>query len=328
MKVFVTGATGFIGKPLTIRLAEQGHLVHALYRSISKTRKLDHKNITLFMGTLNDRDSIKKAIAGCEQVYHVAAFARAWSRDPEQYVRQNTEGTKNVLDCSLRAGVKRVVFVSTAGVFGPSENNRIIDEQTPYPDKYPTLYDLSKRMAEELALGYNTKGLSVMVVNPTRVYGPGPLTGSNGIARIIHSYIRGKWYFMPGNGKSTGNYVYIDDVIDGLIKAIQQGTPGSRYLLGGSDASFKELMAEIAKQSGRRSRLFRIPFPLLILISRMIVLWSRISGTEPLIAPDFLNKFRQDYRVSSGLARKELDYQPVPLEEGIRKTIEWLRKTQ
>ena len=324
MKIFITGATGFIGKILATRFAEQGHIIHAFYRSDSKTRDLTHKNIILFRGSLNDMDSLQTAIGGCEQVYHLAAYAKAWSRDPDQYYIQNIEGTKNVLDSALSAGVLKVVFVSTAGVYGPSENNMTIDESTPYPDKYYTHYDQSKYRAEVLALEYNSLGLPVVVVNPTRVYGPGPLANPNGIARIIYSYICGKWHYIPGNGKSTGNYVYIDDVITGLIKAMQHGHPGSRYLLGGSDASFEELMAEIGRQSGKRFRLYRIPFSLLITVARLMILWSRFSKTEVLIAPEFLRKFKQNYRVSSELAGKELDYHPVSIKEGIKRTLEWL----
>ncbi len=326
MKIFITGATGFIGKILTIRLAEQGHIIHALYRSSSKTQDLTHKNIILFRGSLNDTDSLQAAINGCEQVYHCAAYARAWSRDPDQYYIQNTDGTKNVLDCALSAGVRKVIFVSTAGVFGPSENNMILDEKSPYPDKYFTHYDRSKRRAEILALEYNARGLPLVVVNPTRVYGPGPLTAANGIARIIYSCIRGKWHFIPGDGTSSGNYVYINDVIDGLIKAMEKGRSGSRYLLGGFDASFEELMTEISRQSGKQLRLYRIPFAVLIMVARLLILWSRLSKTEALIAPEFLRKFRQNYRISSELAREELDYHPVSINEGIKRTVDWLYK--
>jgi len=324
MKIFITGATGFIGKILTVRLAEQGHTIHALYRSPSKTRDLAHKNIKLFPGNLNDIDSLQAAVDDCEQVYHCAAYAKAWTSDPDQYYIQNIDGTKNVLDCALRAGVNKVLFVSTAGVFGPSENNMILDEKSPYPEKYYTHYDRSKRKAEILALEYDTRDLPVVVVNPTRVYGPGPLTGSNGIARIIFSCIRGKWHYIPGNGKSTGNYVYIDDVIDGLIKAMQKGRSGNRYLLGGFDASFEELMTEIGRQSGKRLRLFRIPFSVLIIVASLLILWSRLFKTEALIAPEFLRKFSQNYRISIELARKELDYHPVSIAEGIKKTVDWL----
>ena len=125
MKIFVTGATGFIGTKLVRVLADRGNVIHALYRDESGTAKLGYKNIRPFKGSLGDPGSLERAVDGCEQVYHVAAYARPWAGDPGVYHEVNTEGCRRVLDVASRAGVGKLLFVSTAGVYGPSENKSV-----------------------------------------------------------------------------------------------------------------------------------------------------------------------------------------------------------
>ena len=130
--VLVTGATGFVGKQLALRLAGSGHNVHAMYRSEAKIGGLEHENIKLFKGTLTDLTSIDNAMEGCDQVYHLAAFAAVWTREPEKIYEQNVKGTVNILESALKFGVKRVVHTSTAGVFGPSGDKPNYREQSHY----------------------------------------------------------------------------------------------------------------------------------------------------------------------------------------------------
>src|SRR6478752_4105432 len=120
MKIFITGATGYIGNNLAKRLADEGHLVHALNRSSHKSALLDHENIKLFKGDITDPASVKNAMQNCEQVYHLAAYARVWAKDPSTYFKLNVEGTQHVLDAAKELGINDIVVTSTAGVLGPS----------------------------------------------------------------------------------------------------------------------------------------------------------------------------------------------------------------
>ncbi|MEE9460645.1 MAG: NAD-dependent epimerase/dehydratase family protein, partial [Bacteroidales bacterium] len=140
--VLVTGATGFVGKQLALRLAGSGHMVHAMYRSEAKIGELQHKNIRLFKGTLTDLASIDNAMKGCDQVYHLAAFAAVWTRKPESIYEQNVQGTLNILESALKYGVKRVVHTSTAGVFGPS-GEKPNSEDSPMAESHFIHYDRS-----------------------------------------------------------------------------------------------------------------------------------------------------------------------------------------
>jgi nucleoside-diphosphate-sugar epimerase len=118
MNIFISGATGYIGSKLAIRLAEAGHNVHAIYRSFPKTKVITHKNIKLFKGDILDAKSIVDAMKGCDQVYHVAAFAKVWEKDPSNIYRMNIEGAMNVVKAAIDERVKKIVVTSTAGVFG------------------------------------------------------------------------------------------------------------------------------------------------------------------------------------------------------------------
>lgn len=328
MKIFITGATGFIGTNLVRALAQRGHTVHALYRDEARLAGLGPGNIIPFKGSLEDPEALERAAEGCEQVYHVAAYARPWARDPDVFYRVNTEGSRRILETASQTGIRKMVFISTAGVFGSSRNASSITEDQPYPEHYFTHYDRSKKNAEELLLNYPGSTPGIVVVNPTRVFGPGPLIAGNATARIIASYISGHWHFVPGNGRSVGNYVYIDDVVGGIIKAMEFGKPRRRYLIGGEDAGFRELLDLVARISGKKYRQAGVPLSLLLFASRAATFWARISGSEPLLVPDFVRKLSHDFRISSRRAMDELSYHPRPLEAGIEETIKWIRETK
>ena len=153
MKIFVSGATGFIGSRLALRLANNGHQVHALYRDEHKTAIIQHPNIKLFKGDILDFESLIKPVEGCSQVYHTAAFACVWNKDPSLIYRQNIEGTMNVVRAGIISGVERIVCTSTAGVLGPSSPVEMVDENTPRPLKYFIDYESSKMMMETIQIG-------------------------------------------------------------------------------------------------------------------------------------------------------------------------------
>lgn len=323
--VLVTGATGFVGKQLALKLAGSGHKVHAMYRSEAKTGGLQHENIRLFKGTLNDLVSIDNAMKGCEQVYHLAAFAAVWTENPEDIYEQNVMGTVNILESALKYGVKRVIHTSTAGVFGPSgEQPNMEDRST--AESHFIHYDRSKAQAEEKVKVYVRDGMDVVIVNPTRIYGPGKLGDSNGVTRMIRDYMKGKWHIIPGNGKSVGNYVYIDDVVEGHLLAMEKGRRGECYLLGGSDLSFNEFFRTLREVSDRRYFLIKIPLFIGISIAAIMLTIAKLTGRMPLITPGLLRRYSHNWAVSSEKAKTELGYNPVDFRVGLVKTLEWLEK--
>lgn len=323
-RVFISGATGYIGSQLALYLAEKGTFVHALYRSEKKALILDHPNIKLFKGNILDYESIRNAVKACEGVYHVAAFAKVWIPDSSQIYHLNIDGAMNVIRASLDEGVKKIVVTSTAGVLGSSDDVEI--DETANPRELFIHYEHSKLILENSIKTLTGSGANIVIVNPSRVYGPGNLSESNGVTRMIRSYVKGKWRVVPGNGRSIGNYVYIDDVVKGHILAMDKGRPGERYILGGENVSYNRFYEALAEESGIKRRLVHLPLQVLMLFSRIMFFYARFTGKPPKIIPALVRKFNRNFPLSTAKAEDELGYNPISLREGIRKTIVWLGK--
>jgi nucleoside-diphosphate-sugar epimerase len=239
MKILVTGATGYVGQNLVSRLLNLGHTVHVLCRQQPEEEPFKHKNIVVFTGDLLDYEAVRSAMDGCTQVYHVAAYARAWAKDPKTYFKINVQGTVNILDAALEVGIEKLVYTSTVATLATSNGSPATEEAIRLTDFF-TEYESSKFMAEEKVQQYVRRGLNVSIVHPVRVYGPGRWTESNVISMMIKSYIEGNWHVIPGDGNALGCFSYIDDVVDGHILAMENGKPGEKYILGGVNMNFNE----------------------------------------------------------------------------------------
>ena len=327
MKVFVSGSTGFIGIQLVKRLADEGHTVHALYRSPFKADLIKHQNVILFKGDILDLKSLEQALAGCDEAYHTAAFAGVWAKDPSLIFKLNVDGALNVIEAAGRHGVRRVVLTSTAGILGPSEKEAV-HESSPAPESFFTDYEASKFQLELQILGRTETDPEVVIVNPTRVYGPGYLSESNGVTKMIKQYVEGKWRMIPGDGNSSGNYVYVEDVVSGHLLAMQKGRPGERYVLGGENISYNQLFEFVRQASGVRYRLFKIPLWIMLAAAGVMKFISLVSGQPPLIIPDLVRKFNHNWVVSSQKARDDLGYQAIDASTGILQTVQWIKNTK
>lgn len=326
MKIFITGATGFIGGRLALRLAKDGHEVNALIRKRKRARHLTSPQIHLFEGDLLDRESIRRAMKGCEAGFHLAAYARVWSKDPNLPHRINVTGTQNIFESALAEGLKKMVFTSTGGTLGPSNGGTPVDERTPRDAPFFNAYEETKAEAEQLARDFTKRGLNVVTVNPTRVYGPGLVSESAAMTKIIVKFSRGKWHIIPGNGKKYGNYVYVDDVVEGHLLALDKGRPGERYILGGSNNTYDGFFDTLKNVTGRKPWMVHIRYPALRAITYLQFAGMRLVGKPPLITPEWIKKYLHHWACSSDKAKKELGYRITPLEEGIKKTIDWVNE--
>jgi nucleoside-diphosphate-sugar epimerase len=322
MKVLVTGSTGFIGANLCLALASRGQQVHGLYRSESRAENIRHPNIKLFKGDILDVASIENAIQGCDQVYHTAAFTGIWARNPDDIYRLNVTATINVLNAALKSGCRNVVITSTAGVTGPSVSGPVTEDTTPTLP-YFTEYERTKRVAEYEALEFVQKGLNIRLVNPTRVFGPGRLSQSNSVTKMITGYAKGSWRVLPGDGKSVGNYAFIDDVVRGHILAMEKGRSGERYILGGENLNYRDLFDTVAGVTGKRRLLIPLPLKAMLLASNAAMLGWKLAKIQPFITPGLVKKFNHHWLVSSQKALDELGYQITPFREAAKVTLEW-----
>jgi len=324
MNIFITGATGYIGANLALRLAEAGERVHILCRSKSRASLLNHNNIRIFEGNILDKKSIENAMQASGYVYHLAAYGRVWAKNPQTYFDVNVQGTKNVLDAAIKLGVKRVVFTSTVGVLGPSEQTPI-NEESIRKVAFFNEYESSKFIAEEKAYHYSRNGLDIVIVNPSRVYGPGLLSESNSVTKLIKLYIEGKWHLIPGDGKNIGNYVFIDDIVNGHRLAMSKGRAGEKYILGGTNVSYNEFFDTIIKVSQKKHKLYKMPVSGMLAFARFQDMLAHYFNRPPMITGSFAKRYLHDWAVSSQKAQDELGYEITPLEKGMAKTIKWLK---
>lgn len=326
MKFLVTGGTGYVGVPLIDTLLQNNHQVRVLVRSKSKFKNLiANPNIEIVVGDLLDTKSLQVATSGCSAIFHLAAFADIWSRDPSIYEQINVEGTKNLLSAASAQGVKRILITSTAGVMGPTANDgQPVTEGTSRQPILFSKYDQSKYKEELAAFEFLKKGLEVIIVNPSRIYGPGIHGTSNSVSRLIDLFNQGKWRFIPGDGSSIGNYVYIDDIVNGHLLAMERGSSGQRYILGGENISYRDLFTKLNKLTGRHQKLFKIPIGVLLIWSYSELLVAKLTGRKPMIVPAFVKKLSHNWNLSSDKAKRELGYHFIDFETGLKKTLDWI----
>ena len=322
-KIFITGGTGFIGQKLAKKLADEGNQVVALIRSKGKAKDLEHENISFVEGDLFNLGALEVGMHETDEVYHLAAFASVWAKD-DTFSKVNIDGTLNILNAAKKKGVKKVLVTSTAGVIGPAIDGPV-NEDTRVKWIFFTDYESTKYESELKIKEYVANGQHVVIVNPTRVYGPGPLNVSNSVTKLIKQYTEGKWKFIPGDGMSTGNYVFVEDVINGHILAMEKGRAGERYLLGGEDATYYELFDTIAEVGGKKYKLYNMPLGVLLAFGKIQLFLANNFGRQPLITPGWVRKYLYKWSVSSAKAQQELGYEVTSLKDGIQKTVDWVR---
>ena len=323
-RYFVTGATGLIGLTLTSKLAGSGCLLNLLVRLPEKAAFRASGHVSLFKGDVTDFESVEKAMKGCTHVFHLAACAKPFSGDHGIFDRTNVEGTRNVLEAALKHNVRRVVYTSTAGIFDITGPDNEATETSAQPDVIYTDYIRTKRAADRLCAEYSARGLDIITVYPTRVFGPGPVNESNGVVKILNLYRKGKWRIIPGNGKTYGNYVFVEDVAFGLVQAMEKGKSGEKYILGGENLTFDDLFRTIAGVTRKNYRLVHLPYPVLWTASSLMVLFSGLFHKKTLISPGWVKRYLEHRRLSSQKAVVELDYRITPVREGLKKTLDWL----
>jgi len=323
MRIFITGGTGFIGKSLTKRLLDEENEVVLLLRNPAKASQYPG-GISFVQGDLSSEDALLEGMRDCDLVFHMAAYTKPWAKDPGIAYKTNVEGTVNVLEAAIKRGVKKVILTSTGGTMGFSNEKRLVNEMTNPDPEFHTVYERTKAEAEKRAIEYSLKGLHVVIVNPTRVFGPGELTKSNSVTKIIKLYLRGVWRIIPGNGHTIGNYAYIDDVVEGHLLAVYSGANGERYILGGENLSYKEFFGTIGKVAGKKRRLINLPLPLLKIIIKITSGLTKITGLPPALTQDWLDKYLEDWIISSEKAESQLGYKITPFRTGVERTIIWL----
>lgn len=324
MSILVTGATGYLGQRLAMHLAQRAHDVHLLVRNASATKMLTHPRIRIHTGDITQIASVRGAMTGCTHVFHVAGLARLSHKDPSLFYRVNVDGTRNVLQAALEAGVKKMVYTSSTGVIGPSLGIPM-SESDPRIFGYTNDYEISKHMAEQLVEEYAMLGLHGVIVSPSRVYGPGIETYSNGVNRFIRNTLNHPVTFIPDCGRVKSNYAFIDDVVHGHILAMEKGIQGEKYILGGENVPFATLVDLIRQHTPQRKPLVRLPKSVIRAAAGCIAATAWLGRRSPALTPKVIDRLFQEFIFSSDKAITQLGYEITPFAEGVKQTVHFLQ---
>ena len=322
-KIFLTGASGFVGSAVARALARRGYRVTALVRSSSNRNNLRDFAGAILEGDMRDPAAVRRAMAGARYVFHVAADYRLWAPDPEEIVRNNRESTRIVMEAALEERVERVVYTSSVATLLPNPNGDADEHAAATPEQAVGAYKRSKVIAERLVEQMVAeRGLPAVIVNPSTPIGPRDVRPTP-TGRIIVEAANGR---IPAFVDSGLNLVHVDDVAEGHLAALNRGRVGERYILGGQDATLAELLGAIAALAGRRAPTIRIPrtplFPLAWLNEQV----ARATGKEPFLTRDSLRMAKHHMFFTSAKAERELGYRARPYGEALADAFSWFRQ--
>jgi dihydroflavonol-4-reductase len=320
---FVTGATGFLGSHVARVLAEQGAQLRLLVRPTSDLRNIADLNAERVEGDLRDPASIEKALTGCDALFHVAADYRLWVRDPEQMHRSNVEGTRGLIEAARRQGVRRIVYTSSVATMGFGSNGTLADENSPVSlaDMIGP-YKRSKFLAEQVAFEAARSGVDVVVVNPTTPIGERDLKPTP-TGRIVVDFLKRKF---PAYVDTGLNLVDATECARGHVRALENGRSGERYILGGENLTLKQILDRLGAITGLPSPKVKLPY-IFALAAGVVdeTVTGRILGREPRATIDAVRMGRKKMFITSAKAERELGWRSVPVDDALRRSVEWFR---
>ena len=323
MKVFVTGATGFIGASLVRELIEEGYSVKALVRPASNRRNLAGLDLEIWEGDLHDCASLMRGLEGCDTLYHAAADYRLWARCPSEIYKTNIDGTRNIMEAALKRGLSKVVYTSSVGTLGNLGNTIPGIETTPVTlAEMIGHYKKSKFLAEREVESFAARGLPLVIVNPATVIGemdvkPTP-TG-----KIIVDFLNRR---MPAYLDTGLNLIDVKDCARGHILAARHGRIGEKYILGNENVTLRQILVLLAETTGIPVPKVRLPYTPILVAAYINEAISRWTGIAPLIPLAGVQMAGNYMYFNSSKAVRELGLPRSPVPEAIRRAVEWFRR--
>jgi dihydroflavonol-4-reductase len=312
--VLVTGATGIVGWSIVQALHAKGLEVRVLARNLERTRAAVPPGVDVLAGDLGNPDSLQRAVAGCDTVFHAAGMSEQWLRDPGQFHRVNVEGTRALVGAALREGIGAFIYTSTIDVFAHQPGVRY-NESMLETEPLSTPYERSKQLADQVVAEAVSLGLPARFIHPAAVFGPSP-TRTPGLNDVVAKLAANRLPVLPPGGVPI---VFAPDVARGHIAAAATQV-GSRYILCERYVSFGELAEAVKSVAGSR-RPPQLSARLARGASRAAEAVSRVSHRAPILPAGQLHFMTAHHQPDSARAAAELDWVPTPLELGLAATL-------
>jgi dihydroflavonol-4-reductase len=322
MKALVTGATGFVGGAVARALVNSGSDVRVLARAGADLQNLQGLHVERVEGDLRDPASLRKALTGCRQLYHVAAHYALWAKDPLIFYDVNVTGTKNLLEAAREAGTERIVYCSTIGAIGLPPGGGLGTEETPVSlEQMAGHYKRSKYLAEQEVLKLAKAGLPVVIVNPSAPVGAGDVKPTP-TGQVIVDFMKGR---MPAYIETGMNIVDVDDVAAGHLLAMQKGRIGERYILGNKNLMLREVFEILSRLTGVKAPTIKLPRLAILPLAYLNQWIANLTGRPPRIPLEGVKmaKYKMHYDCSKAI--RELGIPHTPPEVALEKAVRWFR---
>ncbi len=323
MKLFITGATGFVGAHVARGAAALGAELRLLARASSDTSRLP-EGAEVVVGDLREPERFGAALVGCDALIHVAADYRLWVPDPAEMYRANVEGTRTLLRLAREAGVRRVVYTSSVATMGFKVDGTVVDEETPVGERDMIgHYKRSKWMAEQVAMEAARAGQEVMVLNPTTPIGSED-TKPTPTGRIVVDFLNGNF---PAYVETGLNLVDVDEVARMHLVALERGRPGERYILGGENLTLKQILDRLAGMTGMKSPTMKVPHAVAMAFAYLDeTVTGKWRGKEPRATVEAVRMGKKMMFASSAKAERELGLKVMSVEGALRSACAWFYK--
>jgi dihydroflavonol-4-reductase len=323
MKIFLTGATGFVGAHVAKHLASRGAQLRLLVRPTSNLSNLEGLQAETIVGDLLQPETLRSSIRGCDALMHVAADYRLWVRDPKTMYAANVDGTRSLLRIAREEGVGRVVYTSSVATMGFKSDGTIVDETTPVSlADMVGHYKRSKFLAEQVAIEAARGGQQVIILNPTTPIGPQDIKPTP-TGRIIVDFLNKKF---PAYVDTGLNLVDVSEVARAHGMALEKGRSGERYILGGENLTLKQILDKMSAITGLPSPSIKVSHAVAMIFAFFDeTITGRILDKEPRATVEAVRMGKKKMFASSAKAQRELDFRMVPVYEALRAAIDWFR---
>jgi dihydroflavonol-4-reductase len=321
VRVFITGATGFVGGHVARQYAAEGASLCLLTRQTSRLDSLTGIDAEMVKGDLREPEKLRSALCGCDALIHVAADYRLWVRDPEQMYAANVDGTRELLKLAREVGIQRVVYTSSVATMGFKADGTIVNEETPVAlADMIGHYKRSKFLGELEAIQAAKAGQHVMILNPTTPIGPGDAKPTP-TGRIIVDFLNKKF---PAYVDTGLNLVDVAEVARMHVVALERGTPGERYILGGENLTLKQILDRMSAITGLPSPKRKVPHSVAMAFAFFDeTITGKLRGKEPRATVEAVRMGKKMMFASSVRAERELGFRVLPVYPALRAAIDW-----